>query len=734
MHRLQTLGTFTNSEHNVLGKRPLFFTAVFFLVGILLADFLHVKPAVALVAATLFVVLFICLRKYPYSKFLILIAVMYVAMGYFSLKMQGIDAQTYPSEKAVISGRVCDVGVSSSGRNVYKIENVRIDGEKIGGCVFLSTEDGEFVLDDLVTAGGMLRKPATKSYEFGFDDRLYCAANGVSLRLSAEFAVKTGRAKDIAAFFGGIRMHLAEKMDELFGEQAGIAKAMFLGIDWTIEEELLASYRISGISHVLCVSGLHVGIICSAVYALLGKFGAKRRVKYIVSTAFLLLYLSLVGFRISAVRSGVMFFLGMTGDFLGKRKDILTFLSAALLIILLVNPAQIYDAGFQLSFGAVFSIAVIAGTLGEFAVVKKSKLLQLLLTSAAAVVGTSLILANLNNSLNPLTVLFNIVAVPLAGIVVPAIALVTIIYGLFGAPFLFLGDTVRALIRLQDTIAELAQRFSPEIPLPAVYGVAILAGFACMFVISKYTIAKRIYKIIAFAALSSVVCFCYAAPRGPGGMHIDFVNFGYAEACVVVAESGNCVLIDAGTSMVEDYLDDYGYLPRAVFITGMRNRSTSGLESLASRYETMDVYTPSYDADYLGEVAVSMVENGFVYELDENTRILAKVNEKGKADYIVSYKDRTVLIYLAGAPTAQAYGDAEVVRFHSLTKGSDDFAKRTNANYVMIKETDEPRIGGIAPVCLETVGSVRICARAGETEVWGYYGSDGGRQFFKTTG
>lgn len=140
------------------------------------------------------------------------------------------------------------------------------------------------------------------------------------------------------------------------GEQDfAVIAAMAMGDKSALNQETKEAYSISGTSHILAVSGLHIGIIFQLIILLLG---GKRRSKLtiILSTTIVWAYVIFIGFPASAVRAATMLSI-YSMILLSLRPDpTLNTLALAYIIMVLVNPFNIFDIGFQMSFLAVGSI------------------------------------------------------------------------------------------------------------------------------------------------------------------------------------------------------------------------------------------------------------------------------------------------------------------------------------------------------------------------------------------
>jgi competence protein ComEC len=139
----------------------------------------------------------------------------------------------------------------------------------------------------------------------------------------------------------------------------GVAEAVIFGFKEDLNEDWLKAFSKTGTIHVLAVSGLHVGIIYVLMSFLLGmqkSRGTSLVVKSAVILLVLFLYALLTGFSPSVSRASIMFGTVIIGNSFNRKSSIYNSLSLACFILLLINPLNIYNVGFQFSFIAVLGI------------------------------------------------------------------------------------------------------------------------------------------------------------------------------------------------------------------------------------------------------------------------------------------------------------------------------------------------------------------------------------------
>ena len=158
-----------------------------------------------------------------------------------------------------------------------------------------------------------------------------------------------------------IQQKLSQILEEngLTGSEYQVATAILLGDDDTMEPELKAEYSNAGVSHILSVSGMHVGIIFMLLNYILMPLDWNKKTRYMKTGILLIIiwfYAAITGLSPSVIRSATMFTFVLIGAVLHRKTNIFQSLYASLFILLNINPLLIFDVGFQLSYLAVFGI------------------------------------------------------------------------------------------------------------------------------------------------------------------------------------------------------------------------------------------------------------------------------------------------------------------------------------------------------------------------------------------
>ncbi len=159
------------------------------------------------------------------------------------------------------------------------------------------------------------------------------------------------------------RARLVERLDTLYGPRAPVVAALTLAETRDVDRELREDFTRSGTTHLLSISGFHVGVVAGLVLALLRALGTGRRRAALGAAAGSWAYVALLGFPASAARAAVMLTAVAVSRARGRPPARWGGLGAALLVLVALDPSRLTSAGFQLSFAGAAGLVGWAGPL-----------------------------------------------------------------------------------------------------------------------------------------------------------------------------------------------------------------------------------------------------------------------------------------------------------------------------------------------------------------------------------
>jgi len=273
-------------------------------------------------------------------------------------------------EELVIDGTVEQTGYTTSGKHVFVVDVnqtqfegdlKREDAYKVR--IYSEVEEGEKIRpgNQISAKIRLYEFPERRNpHEFDYGEWLY--QQGIFAHGEMHEILEI---EDLETGFSWIplREYVQRNIEMVYSEEvAPMAKALLLGYKEEISEDTTQNFSRSGLSHIMAVSGLHVGFVVAPFWFMIPWFWTKRWGKYIgliLLTILLIGYAGLTGFSASVCRASLMAWLITYGKLFYKVRNSVNLTAGAAVILLIWNPNQLFDVGFQLSFSAVFVILLV---------------------------------------------------------------------------------------------------------------------------------------------------------------------------------------------------------------------------------------------------------------------------------------------------------------------------------------------------------------------------------------
>lgn len=270
--------------------------------------------------------------------------------GFWLLALR--PAENWCGKGAELTVEVTERAVGYATYGTVEGQLLALNGKPARGRIFVYLADGSPALGpgEQITFVGVIR-PSERLP----DGLMWTAQQKESLRRS-DGAPVSWRAR-LARWSDA----LSQRIDTLLDGDAGaLFKALLCGDKNGMSRELRSALRISGLSHIAAVSGLHLSVLAGFCCALLGK-----RRGFAAAVPILILYAGLTGFSPSVLRAAVMTLLVIAGFFLRRESDPMTALFTALLLLTAANPFSLLSPSLLLSFAATLGILLFAPALAD---------------------------------------------------------------------------------------------------------------------------------------------------------------------------------------------------------------------------------------------------------------------------------------------------------------------------------------------------------------------------------
>ncbi len=162
-----------------------------------------------------------------------------------------------------------------------------------------------------------------------------------------------------------LKSHIQSKIENLWSEpESSLMQGLLYGSKSGLPKEIIDDFNKTGVSHIIAVSGFNITIIVTALMFMLIRLGLWRQHAYWAVVGFIILFIIFTGATGSVVRAGIMGFLVLTAQQLGRLSRIGNVLVFTAAVMTIANPyVLVWDAGFQLSFLATLGLVYISPVL-----------------------------------------------------------------------------------------------------------------------------------------------------------------------------------------------------------------------------------------------------------------------------------------------------------------------------------------------------------------------------------
>ena len=375
-----------------------------------------------------------------------------------------------------------------------------------------------------------------------------------------------------------IRTYIGEYIDASVPiENSGLYRAILIGDGSRVDDATLETFKGSGTFHILSISGLHMTVIFTSLYAalywllnrserLLFRYPLRKWAAFLALPV-LLGYGLLAGLNVPVFRAVIMSCIVIVALCTDRPKSFSTLLACAALIILIIDPLALLTASFQLSFAATMAILfifpilkklIIADSAASAPTIKQrlfNWLIAGILVSTVATLITAPITLFAFNRFSPVGIVANLLVEPL-------ICMWSLPAGFLSIPFMILQPEIGTwLLRIgavglsaavQGTTffsgLPFATLWLPSPPLSLM--IAFYAGIVCCYLWGKLAKVWLYASIMVVTACFLLMLYppAFLRQRPANALQLTFLDVGQGSATLVEFPSGMTVLVDGGGS------------------------------------------------------------------------------------------------------------------------------------------------------------------------------------------
>lgn len=625
-----------------MNNYPFIKFAVLFTIGIIAGSLLSVSNTLVFTLTISSIILYIASNKIFSSKIIriILFAVLSIMLGLFiqSIHKEEINSNlsSYRKEKNVlVFGTIKELelkrdyeisfilqtdSVSIENRVIKTNENLlcRLRSDSIDRKIFYdkAKPGNKILVKGTFQQGRDIRNPGE------FDYRKFLLSKGITGLITSYDSLSVTFLSTEFNFFRNLIFQTRKNIDYLIhslhnSQTAGLLRGLLLADRTEIDYETKQNFVNSGVIHILAVSGLHVGYILLFFLVLFGRFNIYTR--SFLTILGLISFMFITGIPASVFRATLMSVILIIAFLSGRSTNLLNSIAISAVIILLFKPNEIFNPGFQLSYSAVLSIAII------YPVIQKI-ILELSITnkylkniflfagvSLSAQIGTLPFTLVYFNKLSVISLFSNLVVIPLAGIIV-GLAIITLIIGSFiptvAIYFAIVNNVITSLmmdlIRFTGSLDFAFIRINNFSLLDSIIFYSFIAVMIFIFKISENVKFKLIITIIVFANIFIFTQLDDKQLLPDGVLSVMMIDVGQGDSFLIKFPNSKTAIIDAG--VVDPYFDtgeriiiplldylgikkiDYG------FVSHLDTDHYGGFASLLYNNRVNEIYRPQPDS------------------------------------------------------------------------------------------------------------------------------------------
>lgn len=477
----------------------------------------------------------------------------------------------------------------------------------------------------------------------GSGESSYTTSNGTFLtaKISRLPAIVKAESMPFYGYPAAVRQQIKAVLRAAFPEDTvGFAIALLIGDTEGIDYQTDTSFQISGISHIIAVSGFHVTILFSLVYLLMGR---KRFLAAAVGLPVLFFFAAVAGFSASIMRACLMHSLMIAAMVFDREYDPPTALGFAVLVMLFVNPWAVTNVGFQLSVGCMIGILLFAEPIKQWIMDRKSlgrcKGKRKRLTNGFAIsvgmsVGSTIVVTPLCAYYFGMVSLVSVLTNLLTIWIITAIFYGVMAACLVGLIWLPAGGILGWLFAWPIRYVLTAAKLMASFPLAAVYTDSIYTVLWLIFaylVLAIYLLSKGKHLVLTCSCVVISLCLSLIAswiePLGDE-CRVTVLDVGQGQ-CILLQSEGRTFMVDCGgdrdtqaANIAANTLLSQGvYALDGLILTHYDSDHAAGAAYLLSRVPADMLYLPNC-ADADGTIAsVQKAHPGEQQIVDRDVRI-----------------------------------------------------------------------------------------------------------------
>jgi competence protein ComEC len=278
-------------------------------------------------------------------------------------------------------------------------------------------------LGDYIKIKGELIRPKNNTVFNLFNYKKYLSYKNIYWLFNAEQIIKIKSNKNI---FYKIKQNIINRINKI-PYSGNYTNMLTLGDKSLIDSDILDYYKINGISHLFAISGMNITLLAFILLFVLKKIKIKELPSYLIITVFLSFYLFLTNYTSSVSRAVVFFILLSINKIYYLHIKSINLLILTFCILIFINPYNVFEIGFQLSFAISFYLLLFQKLINKYS----NYIIKTFVISVISFLSSMPIIIYNFFEINLLSPLINIIFVPLVSIIIFPLSLITFILPVF---------------------------------------------------------------------------------------------------------------------------------------------------------------------------------------------------------------------------------------------------------------------------------------------------------------
>lgn len=572
---------------------------------------------------------------------------------YFDVRYKSL-ADKYTGREAECELVVTRVAFESSMSCRYETTVSKIDGEPIDSVRTVLETDYEAFLDvgDRVIVKGSLsgsRTGVSLNKSYYLSKGFFLTLTSDSDAAAAQKLVGIGDYSNFDALVGRMSENIYLKLSTMLDKRsAGVMRALICADRSTLDSDLSTDFKILGLSHMLAVSGMHLGIIAGLVGLLVNVLPIGRRSRSLLVLALSLAYATVCSFAPSICRSLGMLSVLFLEPFFGRRRDIITSLFFSVTVICLISPCSVIDIGLLASFLSTLGIVTLGAHLSH-KIRTKPRLLRALLDPLIVTYSATVFVMPLSvfcfGSLSLIAPLANIVFIPVLTLVMysaPLLLALSFSPLAYALPAALVSLLCRLLCSLADLVA--LEPFLISLDFDFVAWLTLPFCVVTVFSVLKTEIGDTLLPIslAVLVTAATVLNYLYYFPETTLPIYL---SDGKNDALILV-DKRSAMIIDnsngGGSFFLKcvDKASEYGATVDTVLFTHPHTYQQSGLSRLLSKCNVKRVVL----MDFADDNDDNDVNDDNYYNLPEYCERYDLTLDRAENTCNLTYGDFTVVV------------------------------------------------------------------------------------------